>query len=107
MLVEKYGLLGVVENLSRGGGDGAVLVRELAREIVPVLKPGLKPAALKGRDSPKTVAPKKLMRRTASDGSTTMTTSSNFQGTASTARAGVARRPRLGDVMWQSESQNR
>ncbi|KAF7365522.1 Cytokinesis protein sepH [Mycena venus] len=45
MLVERYGLLGVVEGLSRGGGDGAVLVRELAREIVPVLKPGLKPAA--------------------------------------------------------------
>ncbi|KAF9005467.1 hypothetical protein BDQ17DRAFT_1353150 [Cyathus striatus] len=39
MLVERYGLLGVVERLSRGGGDGAVLVRELAREIVPVLKP--------------------------------------------------------------------
>ncbi|KAJ7037780.1 hypothetical protein C8F04DRAFT_1393450 [Mycena alexandri] len=45
MLVERYGLLGVVEGLSRGGGDGAVLVRELAREIVPVLKPGLKPVA--------------------------------------------------------------
>ncbi|KAJ6602249.1 hypothetical protein B0H10DRAFT_2080854 [Mycena sp. CBHHK59/15] len=44
MLVERYGLLGVVESLSHGGGDGAVLVRELAREIVPVLKPGLKPA---------------------------------------------------------------
>ncbi|KAJ7465176.1 hypothetical protein FB451DRAFT_1262864 [Mycena latifolia] len=44
MLVERYGLLGIVEGLSRGGGDGAVLVRELAREIVPVLKPGLKPA---------------------------------------------------------------
>ncbi|KAJ7163077.1 hypothetical protein C8R46DRAFT_1281413 [Mycena filopes] len=45
MLVERYGLLGVVEGLSRGGGDGAVLVRELAREIVPVLRPGLKPVA--------------------------------------------------------------
>ena len=45
MLVERYGLLGVVERLSRGGGDGAVLVRELAREIVPALKPALKPAA--------------------------------------------------------------
>lgn len=44
MLVERYGLLGVVEKLSRGGGDGAVLVRELAREIVPALKPALKPA---------------------------------------------------------------
>ncbi|KAJ7758429.1 hypothetical protein B0H14DRAFT_3598399 [Mycena olivaceomarginata] len=51
MLVERYGLLGVVEGLSRGGGDGAVLVRELAREIVPVLKPGLKPAADKAARS--------------------------------------------------------
>ncbi|KAF9525506.1 hypothetical protein CPB83DRAFT_859376 [Crepidotus variabilis] len=41
MLVEKYGLLGVVEKLSKSGGDGAVLVRELAREIVPALKPAL------------------------------------------------------------------
>lgn len=46
MLVERYGLLGVVEKLSRGGGDGAVLVRELAREIVPALKPALKPAGI-------------------------------------------------------------
>lgn len=45
MLVERYGLLGVVEKLSKGGGDGAVLVRELAREIVPALKPALRPAA--------------------------------------------------------------
>lgn len=44
MLVERYGLLGVVERLSKGGGDGAVLVRELAREIVPALKPALRPA---------------------------------------------------------------
>ncbi|PPQ99462.1 hypothetical protein CVT26_014278 [Gymnopilus dilepis] len=51
MLVERYGLLGVVEKLSRGGGDGAVLVRELAREIVPALKPALKPAA-SGRMKP-------------------------------------------------------
>uniref|UniRef100_A0A8H7XP33 non-specific serine/threonine protein kinase n=1 Tax=Psilocybe cubensis TaxID=181762 RepID=A0A8H7XP33_PSICU len=43
MLVERYGLLGIVEKLSRGGGDGAVLVRELAREIVPTLRPGLRP----------------------------------------------------------------
>jgi len=48
MLVERYGLLGVVEKLSRGGGDGAVLVRELAREIVPALKPALKPATSNG-----------------------------------------------------------
>lgn len=49
MLVERYGLLGVVERLSRGGGDGAVLVRELAREIVPALKPALKPVALRSK----------------------------------------------------------
>lgn len=39
LLVEKYGLLDVVEKLSKG--DGAVLVRELAREIVPTLRPVL------------------------------------------------------------------
>jgi hypothetical protein len=44
MLVQKYGLLGVVEKLSTEGGDGAVLVRELAREIIPTLKPASKPA---------------------------------------------------------------
>ncbi len=46
MLVERYGLLGVVEQLSRDGGEGgAVLVRELAREIVPALKPALRPSS--------------------------------------------------------------
>lgn len=46
MLVERYGLLSVVERLSRDGGDGgAVLVRELAREIVPALKPALRPSS--------------------------------------------------------------
>jgi len=54
MLVERYGLLGVVEKLSRGGGDGAVLVRELAREIVPALKPALKPATSNGHARTKT-----------------------------------------------------
>lgn len=39
LLVERYGLLEVVEKLSKG--DGAVLVRELAREIVPTLRPVL------------------------------------------------------------------
>ena len=45
VLVEKYGLLGVVERLSKTGGDGAVLVKELAREMIPVLKPALRPVA--------------------------------------------------------------
>lgn len=42
-LVERYGLYDIVRGLSRE--DGAVLVRELAREILPILKPALKPAA--------------------------------------------------------------
>ncbi len=101
MLVERYGLLGVVESLSRGGGDGAVLVRELAREIVPVLKPGLKPATGRSRDSPKTVAPKK-MRRTASDTSATV---SGGSGTARIAsRKSVRDRAKLGDIAWQTDS---
>ncbi len=46
VLVEKYGLLGVVERLSRDGGEGgAVLVRELARELVPALRPALRPSS--------------------------------------------------------------
>ena len=44
MLAQQYGLLGVVEKPSAEGGDGAVLVRELAREIIPTLKPALKPS---------------------------------------------------------------
>jgi hypothetical protein len=85
MLVERYGLLGVVEKLSRGGGDGAVLVRELAREIVPALKPALRPVVGVGMRSKSTgtgsvdlsfsqsksnfaIAPKRL-RRAASEAS--------------------------------------
>ncbi|KAF7318499.1 Protein kinase domain-containing protein [Mycena chlorophos] len=40
MLVERYGLPRIVKGLSRGGGDGAVFVRDRARDIVPVPKPG-------------------------------------------------------------------
>ncbi|KAJ6466208.1 hypothetical protein C8R45DRAFT_483404 [Mycena sanguinolenta] len=126
MLVERYGLLGVVEGLSRGGGDGAVLVRELAREIVPVLKPGLKPAtAARGggghqatrstpggeggqpADSPRVaaLAPKKL-RRTASE---TMGPSfgsasrlSDREAAGSTPANGKTKpgRQKLGDIPW-------
>ncbi|KAF8957280.1 hypothetical protein BDZ97DRAFT_1924766 [Flammula alnicola] len=92
MLVERYGLLGVVEKLSRGGGDGAVLVRELAREIVPALKPALKPAGTRTKTSASAsvdlsssqsqqkgtsgLAPKRL-RRTASEASSTPLVSVN------------------------------
>ena len=111
MLVERYGLLGLVEGLSQGGGDGAVLVRELAREIVPVLKPGLRPLTGKLNDSPKTVAPKK-MRRTASDTSATLSSASGVgsggsgSGSGGTARLGggsrksARDRAKLGDIPW-------
>jgi hypothetical protein len=42
VLVEKYGLLDVVEKLSESGEDGAVLVRQLAKEMLPALKPALR-----------------------------------------------------------------
>lgn len=106
MLVERYGLLGVVEKLSRGGGDGAVLVRELAREIVPALKPALKPAVGVGMRSKSgtgsvdlsssqsksnlAIAPKRL-RRAASEASPAMplgsvSVNNGLAGDASSAR---------------------
>jgi len=126
MLVERYGLLGVVENLSKGGGDGAVLVRELAREIVPVLKPGLKPAGGKGTghgsrnnsagsngaETPSkgsVVAPKK-MRRAASEasasayGSLTVNSGTKYQGGPGGVVTSAKSKPRhrLGDIPWQT-----
>lgn len=61
MLVERYKLDSIVERVSRE--DGAVLVRELAREIVPTLRPAL---SAKGDGKKGVVAPKKT-RRTASE----------------------------------------
>ena len=46
MLVERYGIYAMVSKLSKE--DGAVLVRELAREIMPSLAPALKPASSTG-----------------------------------------------------------
>jgi len=127
MLVERYGLLGVVEGLSRGGGDGAVLVRELAREIVPVLKPGLKPAAEKAvrgggahqatrstpgdgaqqTESPRVaaLAPKKL-RRAASEtmgpsfGSTARFGDRDTAGSTPANGKTKPARQKLGDIPW-------
>jgi len=75
LLVERYGIHETVASLRRD--DGAVLVRELAKEIEPSLAPALKPsfkAAAARIDTPKsTIAPKKRIsapgstRRTASD----------------------------------------
>ena len=46
VLVERYGIYEIVARLSKE--DGAVLVRELAREIMPTLAPALKPSILAG-----------------------------------------------------------
>ncbi|KAG1822659.1 uncharacterized protein BJ212DRAFT_1444950 [Suillus subaureus] len=119
MLVERYGLHEMVMKLSKD--DGAVLVRELAREILPALAPALKPAGnrslLKGYDTPKSsvIAPKKA-RRTASE--TSVMTGSNSSmlglsmGPPPTSRTGIERahsssRHRLGDIPWQSHGGQR
>ncbi|KAF5380735.1 hypothetical protein D9757_007156 [Collybiopsis confluens] len=116
-LVEKYGsedgLLGIVEGLSRGGGDGAVLVRELAKEIIPVLRPGLKPLPAGSRASGRGVTPKRT-RRTASEASVNASGSAATMGVAAssgksilsptTARIAASRsrtRHKLGDIPWQ------
>ncbi|KAF8558280.1 kinase-like protein [Imleria badia] len=111
ILVEKYGLHEIVTKLSKE--DGAVLVRELAREILPALAPVLKPAlsksGLKGPDTPKNssiIAPKKA-RRTASETSALIGSSgSPLGGLGATTRLGIERshsssRHRLGDIAWQ------
>lgn len=46
ILVERYGIYEIVAKLSKE--DGAVLVRELAREIMPTLAPALKPSISTG-----------------------------------------------------------
>lgn len=112
ILVERYGLHEIVTKLSKE--DGAVLVRELAREILPALAPALKPApgkpGLKGPDTPKNssiIAPKKA-RRTASETSALLNSSGTPLGRAigATTRFGIERshsssRHRLGDIAWQ------
>ena len=71
ILVEKFGLYDIVVKLSKE--DGAVLVRELAREITPALAPALKPLSSRmgggsrADASKSAIAVKKKMRRTASE----------------------------------------
>ncbi|KAF8505364.1 hypothetical protein BU17DRAFT_101047 [Hysterangium stoloniferum] len=97
-LVERFGIYEIVEKLSRQ--DGAILVRELAREIVPVVAPpsGLKAAAI----SKANVAPKKRVRRTASD-----------VGLGTPLPVVVAAKPKvrparqkLGDISWQPSGEH-
>ncbi|THH07587.1 hypothetical protein EW146_g9269 [Bondarzewia mesenterica] len=118
ILVERYGIYGLVVRLKQK--DGAVLVRELAREIEPTLAPALKPASsktsLKGLDSPKSaIAPKKRGRRTASEASVSMLSpSSSHNGVVGGLRSSGNGRPkatptrqRLGDISWQASEQYR
>ncbi|KAI0682393.1 kinase-like protein [Cytidiella melzeri] len=71
LLVERFGIYDIVVKLSNS--DGAVLVRELAREILPTLAPAIKPLSSsrfnRGPDTPKSaIAPKKLKsQRTVSE----------------------------------------
>ena len=76
MLVERHGIYEIVAKLSKE--DGAVLVRELAREIMPTLAPALKPTTPAGLGSSRssregipggvgTPRYQKKARRTASD----------------------------------------
>ncbi|THH10479.1 hypothetical protein EW145_g1305 [Phellinidium pouzarii] len=113
-LVEKYGIYDIVEKL--GSQDGAVLVRELAREIMPSLAPVLRPALSRagrnGELAPKLgVTPKRRPRRTASDTSSTNSDSSaRFVSNSTTARLQnggtknrALSRQKLGDITWSSE----
>ena len=74
MLIERFALHDVVLKLS--ADDQAVLVRQLAGELLPLLAPALKPAHSRGGSRPETpksaIAPKKKMRRTASEGATSV-----------------------------------
>lgn len=114
-LVERYGLYGIVERLSKR--DGAVLVRELAREMIPSLAIGLEngnstgsfgmnlkgggfePAG--GATTPKAgVTPRKrVVRRSASEAFTPL---SNGVSSAPHSRPRLKPlRQKLTDIPWQ------
>ena len=110
ILVERYGLYEIVKKLSKD--DGAVLVRELARDIVPALLPALKPASGKSSEGGKSgniVAPKKA-RRTASETSAIMPSGPVAGGSrpsttrleAGGAKTKLPSKAKLGDIPWQS-----
>ena len=114
-LVEKYGIYEIVEKLSKQ--DGAVLVRELAREIMPSVAPALKPVMgrTNGRNgdgtTPKVaIAPRRRMRRTASETSATQIEPSLSRSSLTTSRLqngakGVRpARQKLGDITWSSDA---
>ncbi|KAL0960993.1 hypothetical protein HGRIS_005988 [Hohenbuehelia grisea] len=133
VLVERYGLHEVVERLSKT--DGAVLVRELAREIVPVLRPVLKPAHHSKGASTSSAVPRdklsggrtdalrgggregltpKRMRRAASETSASSydISSSHVRPAArgrlapSTSSKGESHRQRIEDISWSGDEQS-
>ena len=114
-LIEQFGLVAVVERLARQ--DSAVLVRELAREIIPTLSRAPSPAKQSAMPFSPGVSPKPILqpkkrtvRRTASEASVLIPTAvpplpspSAFQGTA-TARSKLrpAARPRA-ETAWSPQ----
>lgn len=105
MLVERYSIYELVVRLRRE--DGAVLVRELAREIEPALRPALSRSSTpKTFETPKSsLAPKRRTRRTASDTTSFTSGVSSSPGHASSResrRLQLPQRTRLGDVPWQA-----
>ncbi|OSX57176.1 hypothetical protein POSPLADRAFT_1050231 [Postia placenta MAD-698-R-SB12] len=112
LLVERFGIYDIVMRLSE---DGAVLVRELAREIVPSLAPALKPVSTRFGRNPETpksgksaLAPKKMTRRTASEslaGSPAAVSGNLRTASRKSTAGGVARLPprqKLNDISWQA-----
>ncbi|CAL1713540.1 unnamed protein product [Somion occarium] len=106
VLVERFGLYDIVVKLSKE--DGAVLVRELAREIVPSLAPALKPVSSrlgKGQETPnRAIAPKKKIRRAASEsqaGSQTPITGLPGLSGQRITRGSALGKQKLDDIPWQ------
>ncbi|KAH8077271.1 kinase-like protein [Cristinia sonorae] len=124
MLVDRFGIYDIVVKLSKE--DAAVLVRELAREIVPTLAPALKPissrtprvprSGLDAAVSKSSIAPKK-MRRAASESVAGSPPNFNFRSTtrnpnpnsnpmgSTTGRS--SSRSKLNDIPWQPGSERR
>ncbi|KAK7689843.1 hypothetical protein QCA50_006482 [Cerrena zonata] len=103
VLVERYSLYDIVHKLSQE--DGAILVRELAREILPSLAPAIKPLsgrASKGAETPsRAIAPKKKMRRTASDTQAGLPASFGALNNRAAGRSSGLSKQRLNDIPWQ------
>ncbi|KLO16806.1 kinase-like protein [Schizopora paradoxa] len=117
-LVEKFGIYDIVEKYSKQ--DNALLVREIAREIMPTLSPVLKPSSLSrmpkngeaGAQPKLSLAVKRRPRRTASELGVSTAEIQPRLVTASTSRLqpsgskGLNRgaRQKLGDITWNGDA---